>query len=225
MTTASTESWDHVPRNLRSIQRAISAAAEGAGRDPESVRLVTVSKTFPLEAIQAALDAGQTLFGENRVQEALPKIEKLTRSAASFHLIGHLQSNKARHAGAFGMVESVDSIKLAQAIDRRLDHPLPILLEVNVSGEVSKHGFTPDDLTGAYAEIGTLPNLDVRGLMTVAPLAADPEEVRPHFRHLRTLRDELGLLELSMGMTNDFRVAIEEGATIVRIGRAIFGDR
>jgi pyridoxal phosphate enzyme (YggS family) len=225
MTSPQPETWDHVARNLENICETIEQAAAAANREPAGVRLVAVSKTFPVEAIRAALAAGHTLFGENRIQEALPKIDTLTTVGASFHLIGHLQSNKARHAGEFGMVESVDSIKLARAIDKRLDHPLPILLEVNVSGEASKNGFRPDDLDRACTEIQALPKLNVQGLMTVAPLAADPEEVRPYFRQLRELRDALGLQELSMGMTNDFPVAIEEGATIVRIGRAIFGDR
>jgi len=220
-----TETWDHVPRNLGRIQESMAAAAERAGRDPESVRLVAVSKTFPVEAVRAALDAGHTLFGENTVQEGLAKIEALSDTPARFHLIGHLQTNKARHAAAFAMVESVDSLKVARAISRRLRAPLPVLLEVNVAREASKHGFAPEEVAGALAELATLPKIDVRGLMTVAPLVADAEDVRPVFRALRQLRDELGLAELSMGMTNDYPVAIEEGATAVRIGRAIFGDR
>lgn len=219
------ETWDHVPRNLERIRASIAAAAERAGRDPESVRLVAVSKTFPVDAVRAALDAGHTLFGENTVQEGLAKIEALAGTPARFHLIGHLQTNKARHAAAFAMVESVDSVRVGQAISRRLRAPLPVLLEVNVARDASKHGFAPEEVAGALSELATLPKIDVRGLMTVAPLVADAEEVRPVFRALRQLRDELGLAELSMGMTNDYPVAIEEGATAVRIGRAIFGDR
>ena len=228
------DTWSHVPRNLATIHSRIAEASQRADRDPADIQLVAVSKTFPVEAIAAALDAGQTLFGENRVQEALPKIDALSTGdsgeTARFHLVGHLQTNKARHAGAFDMIESVDSVRLAAALDRRLAHPIPILLEVNVAGEASKHGFAPADCGDALAAIQALPTLNVVGLMTVAPLVADPEEARPVFRELRRLRDELRLRHpslghLSMGMTNDFAVAIAEGATIVRIGRAIFGDR
>ncbi|MCZ6708158.1 MAG: alanine racemase, partial [Chloroflexi bacterium] len=125
----------------------------------------------------------------------------------------------------FDMVESIDSVRVAAAVSRRLEEPLPVLLEVNLAGEESKSGFAPDEVAAALAEIRALPQLDVRGLMTIAPLVVDPEEARPHFRGLRQLGETLGLAALSMGMTNDYRVAIEEGATIVRIGRAIFGDR
>ena len=203
----------------------MAAAAERARRDASEIELVAVSKTMPVEAIQAAIEAGQILFGENRVQEALPKLEALRESGAAFHLIGHLQSNKARHGSAFAMVESVDSVKLARALSRRSHDRLAVLLEVNVAGEASKGGFAPDEVQEALSEIRKLPNLDVRGLMTVAPLAADPEEVRPQFERLRQLRDALGLEALSMGMTNDYEIAIEEGATFVRIGRAVFGER
>jgi pyridoxal phosphate enzyme (YggS family) len=223
------QGWDHVARNLARIRESIADSARQAGRDASDIELVAVSKTVPLEGIQAAIDAGQTLFGENRVQEALPKLEALgapaAGQAAAFHLIGHLQSNKARHGSAFAMVESVDSVKLARALSRRSHDSLAILLEINVSGEASKDGFKPDELEPALREIRALPNLDVQGLMTVAPLAADPEEVRPHFRRLRELRDAFGLDALSMGMTNDYEIAIAEGATLVRIGRAIFGER
>ena len=229
------DTWDHVPRNLTAVRAQIADAARAAGRDPASIDLVAVSKTFPVEAIHSAIEVGQTLFGENRVQEALPKIDALSGSGARFHLVGHLQTNKARNAGAFDMIESVDSVRLAAALDRRLPHPIPVLLEVNVAGEASKHGFAPADLPDALTAIRPLGNLDVVGLMTVAPLVADPEEVRPVFRELRRLRDGLrrelpgldqhSMGQLSMGMTNDFAVAIAEGATIVRIGRAIFGDR
>lgn len=239
------DSWDHVPRNLATISERIAEAAHAARREADDISLVAVSKTFPVDAIEAALDAGQTLFGENRVQEALPKIEALAKidalsgspepGRARFHLVGHLQTNKARNAGAFDMIESVDSVRLAAALDCRLFHPIPVLLEVNVVGEASKHGFAPADLPDALTAIRPLGKLAVVGLMTVAPLVADPEEVRPVFRELRRLRDglrrelpgleQLSMGQLSMGMTNDFTVAIAEGATIVRIGRAIFGDR
>jgi len=241
MTTPTTApAWDRVPHNLQRIQRRIVDAAEAAGRDPADVRLVAVSKTFPIEALRVALDAGQTLFGENRVQEALPKIDALTGSDARFHLIGHLQTNKARHGGAFDMIESVDSVRLAVALERRLPGPIPVLLEVNVAGEASKQGFAPAELSDALATIQPLANLQVVGLMTVAPLSVEAERARPIFAELRRLRDanrldeprrgqrsmgQLSMGQLSMGMSNDFEVAIAEGATIVRIGRAIFGDR
>lgn len=220
-----TSAWAELPGRLASVRSSIAQAAERAGRDPQEVALIAVSKTFPVDAIRAALEAGHRDFGENRVQEGLAKIEELDGAGADIHLIGTLQRNKARHAGAFASVQSIDSVRLAEAVSKRLDHELEILLEVNVAGEQSKAGFTPGDLPEALPLIQALPNLNVTGLMTVAPIAGDPEAVRPVFRRLRELRDGLGLRELSMGMSSDYAVAIEEGATIVRIGRAIFGDR
>lgn len=225
------ETWTHVAPNLARIRAQIAEAAEAAGRDPAEVELVAVSKTFPVEALRAAMDAGQTLFGENRVQEALVKMEAvagndaLSGTRARFHLVGHLQTNKARHAGAFDMIESVDSVRLAVALERRLPQPIPVLVQVNVAGEASKEGFAPEALADALEAIRPLANVDVVGLMTVAPLLPDPEEARAVFAALRGLRDAHGLRHLSMGMTNDFTAAVAEGATIVRIGRAIFGDR
>ena len=170
---------------------------------------------------------GQRHFGENRVQEGLAKLQLLLSSDAEIeiHLIGHLQRNKARHAGSFASVQSVDSVRLAEAIARRLDRDLPILLEVNVADEASKYGFRPDEVPQALEQIHALEHLDVKGLMTVAPEVADPEEIRPVFAALNDLAEKLSLPELSMGMTNDYAVAIEEGSTMVRIGRAIFGNR
>ena len=217
--------WDHVGRNLQHLREQIAEAAERAHRDPAEVQLVAVTKTVPLEGIRAAAEAGQTIFGENRVQEALPKIEALQSAGARFHLVGHLQTNKAKRATAFDMIESVDSVRVAVALDRYLSKPLRVLLEVNVAQEASKHGFAADDLADALAVMAPLPHIKVEGLMTVVPLVAEPEAVRPIFRQMRQLRDEHGLATLSMGMTNDFPVAIAEGATMVRIGRAIFGDR
>ena len=211
---------------LSAVRESIKKAAERANRDPAGIRLLAVSKGFSANHIGIAKTVcGQIDFGENRVQEALAKVEAVKGSGARIHLIGTLQRNKARHAGAFASVQSIDSIRLAEAVSRRLDRELEILLEVNVAGEQSKSGFAPEDLPGALPAISALPNLRVAGLMTVAPIAADPEDVRPVFRRLRELRDGLGLRELSMGMSSDYAVAIEEGATIVRIGRAIFGDR
>ena len=214
-----------VAERLSSVRADIATACERAGREPSEVTLVAVSKTQPVAAIHAALDAGQLEFGENRVQEGLDKLEQVAGSAARIHLIGHLQRNKARFAGQFASVQSVDSIRLAAAIARNLAAPLDIMLEVNVAAEASKDGFAPDDVEAALSEIAALPQLNVTGLMTIAPLVDDAEAVRPVFRRLREMRDALGLRELSMGMSNDYDVAIEEGATIVRIGRAIFGER
>ena len=218
-----------IGERLEAVRAEIAQICERADRDPREVRLIAVSKTHPPETIREALAAGQIEFGENRVQEGLAKLDELADSEARIHLIGHLQRNKARFAGRFASVQSIDSVRLAEAVARQLDAPpnppLDALLEANVAGEASKHGFDPAELESAFAQIAALPQLRVRGLMTIAPLVADAEQVRPVFRRLRELRDALGLPELSMGMSNDYAVAIEEGATIVRIGRAVFGER
>ena len=213
--------------NLRRVNEQIDNACARAGRDPSDVQLVAVSKTFPVEAIAEAAAAGQLHFGENRVQEGLAKLDQLSRLGveAEIHLIGHLQRNKARFAGRFATVQSVDSVRLAQAISSRLESDLTVMLEVNVAGEPSKHGFKLEEVKDALASIQLLSNLRVVGLMTVAPEVSDAEDVRPVFRKLRALAEELTLAELSMGMSNDYAVAIEEGSTMVRIGRAIFGQR
>ena len=213
--------------NLEDVRRQIANACERAGRDPSGVSLIAVSKSFPVDVIAEAAGHGQRHFGENRVQEGLAKLQQLPTLEVDVdvHLIGHLQRNKARHAGSFASVQSVDSVRLADAIARRLDHELPILLEVNVAEEPTKHGFRIGEAANALEQIRTLPNVRVDGLMTVAPEVANPEDVRPVFRALRELADQLGLSELSMGMSNDYAVAIEEGSTMVRIGRAIFGNR
>ena len=206
----------------------MAAACRRAGRSPDEVTLVGVSKGVPAQRVAEAHAAGLQDMGENRVQEAAEKIEALAAQGVlpRWHLVGHLQTNKAKTVtGLFAILHSVDSVRLAQALSRRAREPLPILLEVNVAQEASKFGFTPQEVASALRSIVDLPNLDVRGLMTVAPQTDQPESVRPVFQRLRELRDELGLRELSMGMTNDFEVAIEEGATMVRVGRAIFGER
>jgi pyridoxal phosphate enzyme (YggS family) len=194
-------------------------------RVPDGVTLVAVTKTVPPERVDAALNAGIAVFGENKIQEAKAKIP-LVSSRARWHFIGHLQSNKARDAvELFELIHSVDSVKLAGELDKwaeRAGKTQPILLEVNVSGEASKFGIKPEDLPATLAEIQKFPRLEVRGLMTMPPLGKDP---RPFFRQLRRLRDDTGLRELSMGMSHDYEIAIEEGATIVRIGTAIFGER
>ena len=213
--------------NLLQVNDQIASACERAGRDRSEVTLIAVSKTFPAEAIAESHVAGQRHFGENRVQEGLTKLEQLAELGvdAHIHLIGHLQRNKARHAGRFASVQSVDSVRLAEAISRRLERELPIMLEVNVGKEASKQGFAAAELDEALEQIRTLPNLRVEGLMTVAPEVADPEDVRPVFATLRKLSERFELPELSMGMSNDYAIAIEEGSTMVRIGRAIFGNR
>jgi pyridoxal phosphate enzyme (YggS family) len=220
-----------IASNIAALRARIAAAAERAGRNPARVTLVgasAMSKGVTDEMVLAAMDAGLRDFGENYVQEAQLRLATLGARAkeATWHFIGHLQTNKVGAAlSLFDTIESVDSLKLAQAISRRADKPARILLEVNVSGEESKHGFAPDEIATAVAEIRALPNVDLAGLMTMAPEVDDPEETRPVFRTLRQLAEANGLTELSMGMTNDFEVAVEEGATMVRIGRALFAGR
>lgn len=218
-----------IAANLADVRARIAAAAERAGRDPASVQLVAVSKSFPAEAVIAAAQAGQRLFGENRVQEAVAKAAAVRAAGITdiaWHMVGRLQTNKVRAAaGLFAMIHSIDSLRLARALSLRLTAPLPVLVEVNVAGEETKAGFSPAETPEAVRAIAALPYLDVRGLMTVAPAVSDPEVVRPVFRQLATLAHALGLPELSMGMSGDYPVAIEEGATLVRIGTAIFGPR
>jgi pyridoxal phosphate enzyme (YggS family) len=215
-----------VAQRLALVQERVARAAERAGRSPAEVTIVAVSKLFPTQAIEEAAAAGIAHIGENRVQEAAAKVSSLRHLPVTWHMIGHLQTNKAKTAlELFDIIQSVDSLRLAEALSRRADRPIPVLLEVNVAGEASKFGLSPQEVLQTAEAVARLPHLDMRGLMTMAPLVSDPEEVRPVFRELRRLRDALGLAELSMGMTDDFEVAIEEGATLVRIGRAIFGER
>ena len=217
-----------IAENLACVRERIEQACRRAGRSTGEVTLVGVTKGHPAEAIEEACAAGLRDVGENRVQEAQAKIEALASRGVRprWHLIGHLQTNKAKTArNLFAIIHSVDSLRLAQALSRQAEEPVSILLEVNVAQEASKFGFTPDELPQVLSDIAALHHLEVRGLMTVAPMADEPERVRPVFRRLRELRDELALAELSMGMTDDFEVAIEEGATMVRVGRAIFGPR
>lgn len=226
-----------IQARLATVSAAIAEAASTVGRRPEDVRLVAVTKTVAAERIREGYEAGLRVFGENRVQEGAAKVAALrTMPGADWHLIGHLQSNKVKAAiETFTLIESVDSTRLAERIDHQAEMvrpAVPVLLEVNVAGEAAKHGFSADGLREAFPQLLRLPRLELRGLMTVAPLANDPEEVRPVFRAVRRLRDELrdrypltGFDELSMGMSNDYWVAIQEGATMVRIGRALFGER
>jgi hypothetical protein len=222
--------------NLASIQERISKAALRAGRDPAAIRLVAVSKTVSAESIREAIAAGVTTLGENYVQEARNKIARIGKQV-EWHFIGHLQSNKARSAvDLFSMIHSVDRLSLAEALNQEANKQgkiLPVLIQVNISGEESKSGINPQETLQLLERIAGLQHLSVQGLMTMPPWFEDPEDARPHFNALRKLREELAskkihgvsLQELSMGMSGDFEVAIEEGATLVRVGTAIFGPR
>lgn len=224
---------DDFTNRLAQVEAAIAAAARQAGRDPAAIELVAVSKTQPVAAIQEAMRAGVIRFGENKVQEARPKIEELGRGA--WHLIGHLQSNKARDAvRLFDFIDSVDRTELAEAINLRAEvfgKTQNVLLQVNIAGESTKFGCAPEAARALAEKINSLPRLALRGLMTIAPFTPDAENSRPHFAGLRELRDQiqkdtgLHLPVLSMGMSGDFAVAIEEGATQVRVGTALFGER
>jgi pyridoxal phosphate enzyme (YggS family) len=220
--------------NLEVIEKRIMDACARAGRDRSSVRLMAVTKTHPPDLVNEAGRLGLTLLGESKVQEAKNKIP-LCSGTLRWHMIGHLQSNKVRDAVQFfEMIQSVDSLALAQEINRRAEavaKTMPILLEVNAHGEASKFGYKPEQLLAELLEINTLPRLEIHGLMTVPPWSPEPEKVRPVFRELKELKQKceqaLGapLPELSMGMSGDFEIAIEEGSTLVRIGAALFGKR
>ena len=220
--------------NLNLIQQKIAAACDRAGREPGSVALLAVTKGQPPETVNEAARLGLTLFGENKVQEARAKIP-LCSGRLHWQMIGHLQSNKCRDAvELFSMIQGVDSLALAQEISRRAvqaGKTLPILLEVNAVGEASKFGYRPEQLLAELAQLNALPRLEVHGLMTVPPWSAEAENVRPVFRQMREIKERCeqilsaSLPQLSLGMSGDFEVAIEEGATMVRIGTALFGPR
>ncbi|MFQ5896927.1 MAG: YggS family pyridoxal phosphate-dependent enzyme [Candidatus Methylomirabilia bacterium] len=217
-----------VAANLRAVEARIDRAARRVGREPEEVLLVAVSKAVDVERIRQALAAGVRAVGENRVQEAKAKIAHLGRPVP-WHLVGTLQTNKVREAvRLFDLIHSVDRLELARELDRRAQAEgkvIDALVQVNVAGEETKAGFAPDELKPALEAVGALPGLRVLGLMTMPPPVEDPEAARPWFRQLRELRDQAGLTHLSMGMTGEFEVAVEEGATMVRVGTAIFGPR
>lgn len=222
--------------NLDAVQERISGAACRAGRDPSTVKLLAATKAVPVARIKEAISCGLKLFGENYVQEARSKIEEVG-SGVSWHFIGRLQTNKARYAvRLFDLIHSLDNEGLAIELNRRaaaVPRIMPVLIEVNLSGEENKGGIAPAALLPFLEKVAVLPSLSVRGLMTMPPFFADPEKARPYFRRLEKLREDIQsrkipsirLEELSMGMTGDFEVAIEEGATIVRIGTALFGPR
>jgi len=224
-----------ISSNIDAIIQRIASAAGRAGRDPLSIKLMAVTKTVEPERIGRAIDAGLTMLGENYVQEAKDKIA-IIGNAAQWHMIGHLQTNKAKYAvKLFDCVHSVDRLELAQELDKRvgqIKRKLNILIEVN-SGEESKSGVEREQALELVRQVAVLPGLAICGLMTMAPYSDNPEDSRPYFKALRDLRDEINragiagvrMEELSMGMTDDFEVAIEEGATIIRVGRAIFGQR
>lgn len=224
--------------NIETIYDRIARAARRAGREPGDIRLIAVTKTVSVEMIRRAMEAGLRVFGENRVQEAQTKVNsdqlKVKGEKISWHLIGHLQRNKAKYAvRLFELIHSIDSDELAEEINSnaaKINKVQDVLIEVKLSPEETKHGVSPHRLNELSASVGLLKNLNLRGLMTVPPFFADPEDARPFFRELRDLRDRaeamgFSLPELSMGMSNDFEVAIEEGATMVRVGSAIFGER
>jgi pyridoxal phosphate enzyme (YggS family) len=221
---------------LADVRARIARAADRAGRDPASITLVAVSKTFPADAVRAAADAGQIDFGENKVQEALRKMDQLAALPIRWHLVGHLQSNKAKKAGRFDVIHSIDSAELLAKVDsvaaaerRRID----LLVQVDLAGEPTKHGAREDELAPIFESASAAGSVSLVGLMLLPPAVDDPDRARPYFRELRAVRDRLlargvdpaTLRELSMGMSHDFEVAVEEGSTMVRVGTAIFGGR
>ena len=228
-------------KRLEIVKERIRKAASGCGRDPETVNLVAVSKTIPAHRVKEAVDAGVSVLGENYIQEAREKFNELSSCPVSWHFIGHLQTNKAKYAvRIFDLIHSVDTLKLALELDKQADKInkiQQILIQVNIGEEISKSGINEKDLMNLVKDISKLENLSVKGLMVIPPFYNEPENVRPYFSALRDLRDQIikqvikqnipniSMDELSMGMTGDFEAAIEEGATLVRIGTAIFGER
>jgi PLP dependent protein len=230
--------YEEITANLVEVKARVATAAFRAARDPREIKLVAVSKTHPTEVLRQAIRAGLTIFGENKVQEAENKIEQIGRDAAKWHLIGHLQSNKARRAvQLFDVIHSLHSFELAERLERICEEEgrshLPVFVQVDLAGEATKSGIAENDFRGLAEYLRGLERLSFDGLMVLPPYYNDPEATRPFFIRLRELRDELaneGFFqgrhgELSMGMSHDFEVAIEEGATIVRVGTAIFGER
>jgi pyridoxal phosphate enzyme (YggS family) len=224
-----------IAENLAEVRERISRAIQKSGREPDSVRLITVSKQISVDRIEEARTAGAVVFGENKIQEAIPKIEQMGADGISWHFIGHLQKNKVKFLDErFDLIHSVDSLELAEKIAKHCqseNRVQRILLQVNVSGEAAKFGMEPNELEKQMAGFSQLQGVQVEGLMTIPPFDSDPENSRRHFSRLRELREQcekqngLPLDELSMGMSHDFEVAVEEGATLVRVGTAIFGPR
>ena len=224
-------------KRLQNVKNRIEKAARACGRDPETIRLVAVSKTVPTNRVRQAIQAGVAILGENYVQEARTKFNDLATYPVSWHFVGHLQSNKAKYAvRLFDLIHSVDTFKLARELNKqshKINKVQEVLIQVNISEEASKSGVDVEGTYNLLKDISLLENLSVKGLMTMPPYFNAPEKVRPYFVALRRLRNRLeqqgllnvSLIELSMGMTGDFEVAIQEGATLVRIGTAIFGKR
>ena len=224
-----------IAENLVEVQERISRAIQKSGREPDSARLITVSKQISVDRIEEARAAGAVVFGENKIQEAIPKIEQMGAEGIFWHFIGHLQKNKIKFLDErFDLIHSVDSFEVAEKIAKHYhseNRVQRILLQVNVSGEAEKFGMEPKELEKQMAEFFQLQGIQIEGLMTIPPFDSDPENSRRHFSRLRELREQyekqngFPLNELSMGMSNDFEVAVEEGATLVRVGTAIFGPR
>lgn len=228
---------EDIQKRLKLVKERIEAAALSSDRDPKTVKLVAVSKTVPVDRVHAAIKAGVTVLGENYVQDAREKIEALGKERVSWHFVGHLQSNKAKYAvKLFDLIHSVDSLKLAKELNKRagaLGKAQDILIQVNISGEETKSGIDTEQTLNLVRGISSLENIAVRGLMTMPPYFNAPDKVRPYFKALKSLQTlirqeaipNVDMTELSMGMTGDFVAAIQEGATLVRIGTAIFGER
>ena len=222
---------NHLRENLAEVRRKIEQAAKKVGRNPNEIKLVAVSTTHPTEILQSAIEAGASVFGENKVQEAESKISEIGRETAEWHLIGHLQSNKARKAvKLFNCIHTIDSVELAAKLERicieERRENLSVLTQVDLANEETKSGVSEKDLPRLIEFLHTCEYLKFRGLMIIPPFFEDAEKVRPFFQRLRAIRDEiLPNGELSMGMSHDFEIAIEEGATLVRVGTAIFGER
>lgn len=222
---------DTFSERLKNVEQRIAAACEKAGRPRDSVTLLAVSKTKPPAAVRDAVESGLRIFGENKVQEAQSKVS-MCPSGLEWHLIGHLQTNKAKvAANLFQMIHSVDTLKLLRALDTNASRALPVLLQVNVAAEAAKFGMKPEEVADVINAANQMQKVEVHGLMTIPPFSPDPEKTRGHFRALRELRDQVQvetgtpLPELSMGMSHDLEVAIEEGSTWVRIGTDLFGKR
>jgi len=218
----------NIEDNIKRLRVRIIRACERSYRDLAAVKVIAVTKNYSSDVVRDAIQCGLRDFGENRVQEACTKYKELDdiRPLIRLHFIGHLQTNKVKDAlETVDIIHSIDTLRLAQGINERAAKKVPVLIQVNVTGEETKYGFSVNEIDSALRLISRMPNIEVFGLMTVAPLVADPQEVRPVFTKLKRLNSSYGFKELSMGMTDDFEVAIEEGATMVRIGRAIFGER
>lgn len=224
----------NIADNIAIINEKIAKAAKKSGRDPKEITLLAVTKTVELTKIRKAISAGVRLFGENYLQEAKEKVEKIRRSSVIWHFIGHLQKNKVKHSiELFDMIQTVDSFELAKEINKKANHPIDILIEVNIAGEKTKTGIKKDRVIDLARKISGLDNLSLKGLMTIPPFFDNPQFSRPYFVTLRRLAERVNkerisgvtINTISMGMSNDFEVAIEEGATLVRIGTAIFGER